>query len=296
MDRIGLDPVMKFSIVTPCCNQNRYLESSMRSVLEQRIDDLEYIVIDGGSTDGSLETIRKHSDRLAYWESRPDFTCMDALRAAFQQSGGEIMGWVHPGEMLAPWAMPVVERIFRSLPEVEWLTTLYPLDIDEDGLVTCAREMDGYNADAFYRGRNAPLDPGFYTSAIRRESTFWRRMLWERSGGRLEENLHTAVDFELWARFFQHAELYGVSVPLGCSRLQRPSAPVDGWDSYLTECRTVLRRYSRVFPSRIEAAVRRFLRLLPSRMYPLTGLAYRVMRIYSGKRCSRWNIIPEWII
>ena len=287
---------MKFSIVTPSFNQGRFLERSMRSVLEQEESDVEYIVVDGGSKDGSVSTIKKYSRRLAYWTSRPDRGYADALNDGFARARGEIMGWLNSDDMLTPWALRVAESVFRALPEVQWITTLYPLVMDEEGMVIASRRAEGYNAKAFYRARNVPLAPGFYTSVIQQESTFWRRGLWEKAGARVEAELRMAADFELWARFFQQADLYAVGVPLGCFRFQKESFTSSRMDSYLEECRTVLNRYSYRAPSGIERTARRIARHLPPRLYPSTGLAYPVGIIHQEGRGSQWKIAREWIL
>jgi glycosyltransferase involved in cell wall biosynthesis len=287
---------MKFSIVTPSFNQNRFLERAMRSVLEQEIADLEYIVVDGGSTDGSVETIRRHAARLAHWASRPDRGYADALNEGFARSTGGIMGWINSDDMLAPWALRVAHSVFAALPAVEWITTLYPLVMDEDGMVIAARRTEGYSAGAFYRGRNVPLVRGFYTSVIQQESTFWRRSLWEQAGARLDGGLRTAGDFELWARFFQHAELHAVGVPLGCFRFQKESFTSNEMNSYLEECRTVLRKYGYRAPAGLEIAARRAARLLPRRLHAATGLAWPVSTVRQEGRGSPWIVSREWII
>jgi hypothetical protein len=272
---------MTFSIVTPSFNQNQFLRRSMHSVLSQEIEDLEYIVIDGGSTDGSVETIKAAASRLAFWTSRPDRGYADALNEGFRRSTGEFMGWLNSDDMLTPWALRAAESVFRALPEVEWITTLYPLVMDEEGMVFAARHVEGYNGKAFFRGRNVPLRPGFYTSVIQQESTFWRSM---------------AGDFELWARFFRHAELYAVGVPLGCFRFQGKSFTSNQMQGYLEECRSVLRRDGYRAPAGVEIAARRIARLLPRRLYRLTGLAYPVSKIRQEGRGSEWLILREWII
>ncbi|MBN1438431.1 MAG: glycosyltransferase [Anaerolineales bacterium] len=287
---------MKFSIVTPSFNQNSFLPRAMDSVLGQEIDDLEYIVIDGGSADGSAETIKAHAARLAYWTSRPDRGYADALNEGFRRSTGEIMGWLNSDDMLTPWALRVAESVFRALPEAEWITTLCPLVMDEAGMVISARQAEGFNARAFFRGRNAPLVPGFYSTVIQQESTFWRRSLWERSGARLDDSLRMAADFELWARFFRHAELHAVGAPLGCFRFQKRSFTSNEMKGYLDECRTVLQRHGYRPPSRAELAVRRIARALPRRLYPATGLAYPVSKIRQEGRGSAWIVSREWII
>jgi glycosyltransferase involved in cell wall biosynthesis len=287
---------MKFSIVTPSFNQARFLERCIRSVLEQKVDDLEYSVIDGGSNDGSVNIIRDYADRLAYWRSRPDGGYADALNEGFARSGGEIMGWLNSDDMLTRWALPVVASVFRALPQVEWLTTLFPLVMDENDLVVAAKRGEGYNAAAFYRGRNVPLDPRFYTTVIQQESTFWRRSLWERAGAAMDSSLRMAGDFELWARFFRHAELYAVGVPISCFRYQRDSFTSTRMPAYLEECRSVLARFPGRPPSALEAFTRRLVRRLPQGWYPRTGLAYPVSHIRQEGRGSEWRVFREWIL
>jgi glycosyltransferase involved in cell wall biosynthesis len=287
---------MKISIVMPSLNQNRFLERSLRSVLDQETGDLECIVVDGGSTDGSVETIQKHAGRLAYWRSRPDRGNADALNEGFGRATGEIMGWINADDRLTPWALRVVESVFRALPEVEWITTLFPLYMDEEGLVIAARQSEGYNAQAFYHGRNVLLSPRFYSFPIQQESTFWRRSLWERTGARMDDSLRTAGGFELWARFFKHAELYAVRVPLGCSRFQKQSPASGAPADHLDECETVLRRYRYRPLSRLELAARQAARLLSLRVRPWTGLAYPVSKIRQEARGSEWIVYREWIL
>jgi glycosyltransferase involved in cell wall biosynthesis len=285
-----------FSIVTPSFNQARFLEPCLQSVLAQEVPSLEYVVIDGGSTDGSADIIRRYAGRLAYWQSQPDGGHMDAVNTGFIHTAGDIMGWLNSDDMLTPWALRTVASIFEQLPQVEWLTTRFPLLMNEDGMVIAARTMEGYNARMFYRGRNVPLKPAFYKGYIQQESTFWRRSLWDRAGATVDRTLRVAGDFELWARFFQLAELHTVQVPLGCFRFQSASFTSNEMDTYLEVCRSVLRRYPYQPPSKIEMAIRRLARLLPVRMRPFTGLACPVSFVAQSERGSRWEIRREWIV
>ena len=114
---------LKISIVTCSYQQGRYLDATMRSVLEQEKADVEYIVMDGGSRDNSVDVIKRHADRLHYWVSEPDGGQTDALIKGFNLATGDIMGWLCSDDLLLPGALELVARYFEQHPEVEWLTT-----------------------------------------------------------------------------------------------------------------------------------------------------------------------------
>jgi glycosyltransferase involved in cell wall biosynthesis len=287
---------LKISIVTPSFNQGRFLETCIRSVLDQKYPALEYFVMDGGSADESQEIIRRHADRLTAWRSHPDGGHMDAVQDGFNRSTGEIMGWLNSDDKLAPWALAVVDAVFRRFPDVQWITSMFPMLMDEDGMVFGARQVEGFNPEAFYRGRNVPLNPWFYSSFIQQESTFWRRGLWERSGARVEKALRVAGDFELWSRFFEHAELYTLGVPLGIFRFQKQSFTSTEFEAYKEVCRRVLAVSGRRAPSRMESFVRRAARGLPQDWRRRIGLGYPVRRIVRDEAADDFTIRQAWIL
>ncbi len=107
----------KVSIVTPSYNQAAYLAETMRSVLEQDYPNLEYIVIDGGSSDGSAEIIRGFADRLAYWQSQPDLGQTDAINQGFARASGDILAWLNSDDLLLPGAVSAAVRQLQAHPE-----------------------------------------------------------------------------------------------------------------------------------------------------------------------------------
>jgi glycosyltransferase involved in cell wall biosynthesis len=295
----GLNPkpdFPKITLVTPSFQQGRFLEACIRSVLDQEYPNLEYFVMDGGSTDGSVDIIRKFADRLAGWRSQSDGGHMDAVQNGFQQSSGEIMGWLNSDDRLTPWSLEVVAAVFRQFPQVQWVTSMYPMVMNVDGLVLAARRVEGFHAEAFYRGRNAPFNPRFYACMIQQESTFWRRGLWERAGARVDTGLRVAGDFELWSRFFEHAELYTLAVPLGIFRIQPDSFSSREFEPYMEVCRRVLAKFSRRPPGRLESLARRIARELPDRWQPRTGLAYPVSHIVKGSGDEPYVLRRAWIV
>jgi glycosyltransferase involved in cell wall biosynthesis len=231
----------KISIVTPSFNQAEYLEAALQSILDQNYPNLEYIVIDGGSTDGSVEIIRKYADRLAYWVSEPDGGHMDAINKGFRRSTGEIMGWLNSDDMHCPWALKNVAHIFQDLPQVQWLSTRTQLRWNAAGEAVAAERAPGFARTWFYRGWHLGNQWGF-KCYIQQEATFWRRKLWEAAGAKVNARLLMAGDFELWLRFFEHADLVTTEIPLAGFR-KHAVQKTSNIHSYYAEAEQVLAPY-----------------------------------------------------
>ena len=208
------------SIVTPSFNQAQFLEATIDSILSQNYPNLEYIIIDGGSTDGSIDIIKKYENYLHFWCSEPDGGQYDAINKGFSHSTGEIMAWLNSDDMYLPWTLKTVADIMSTLPNIEWLTTLSPGHWDYDGFCSGFFDIPGYSLQAFLDGCYLPWKNSKGIDWMQQESTFWRRGLWERVGGYLRTDIKLASDFDLWCRFYTKADLYGTRAPLGGFRIQ----------------------------------------------------------------------------
>ena len=215
------NPCPTISIVTPSLNQANFLEQAIRSVLSQEYPSLEYIIIDGGSTDGSVEIIRKYEAQLAYWVSEPDNGSYHAINKGFSISTGEIMAWLNSDDMYFPWALKTVAGIMTELPQVEWLTTLERGKWDWHGFCLQSYPIPGYSREAFLDGCYLPAMTEKDMGCIQQESTFWRKSLWNKIGGQIPSTFPLAADFDLWTHFYLHADLYGTPSPLGGFRCQQ---------------------------------------------------------------------------
>ncbi len=212
-------------MVTPVLNCAKYIEQTIRSVTSQGYPNLEYVIVDGGSTDGTVEIIRKYESHLAWWVSERDGGMYDALNKGFAQSSGEIMGWISGTDQLHVGSLLGVASVFRTFPEVEWITGR-PTLFDEQGMTTVVGRLQRWSRIRFLAGAN---------QSIQQESTFWRRRLWEKVGGYVDASRRMASDFELWVRFFRHARIYSINALIGGWRWHGDSLGVQE----LAECHDI---------------------------------------------------------
>ena len=184
------------SIVTPSFNQAKYLERTIESVLAQTYPDLEYFVMDGGSTDGSLEIIRKYAGRLAGWVSEPDKGQTDAINKGFGRAKGEILAWLNSDDT---YEVNAIAEAVAYLEEHLDVGMVYgdANFIDEDG-----HTIGRFPAAQTDHRR---LRRGYVH--IPQQAAFFRAELWRRVGP-LDPSFYFAMDYDLWVRLSKIAPLH----------------------------------------------------------------------------------------
>lgn len=201
------NPVMpnpRISIVTPSYNQGRFLAQCIDSVLDQGIDDLEYIVMDGGSTDETLDILRSYDDRVN-WTSEPDGGQSAAINAGFRKTTGDIVAWLNSDDFYEPGALRHVLDLFDANPDADmvygnaWM-------IDEAGTERTAYPTFDLDYNDLKR-----------TCFICQPSVFLRRRVLE-DVGLLNERLHVCLDYEWWLRILREHKGVFCEKPLACSR------------------------------------------------------------------------------
>jgi hypothetical protein len=217
----------KISLVTPVFNSARYLEQTICSVLEQHYPNIEYLIIDGGSTDGTLDIIHRYESHLSGWISEPDNGMYDALNKGFAHTTGEIMGWISATDKLNPGGLAVVGGVFSQFSQVEWITGRRTV-FTQDGRIARTDPLMCWSRYSFLLAGSQ--------RHIQQESTYWRRSLWERAGGSVDGGRRWAGDFELWVRFFRHAQLYTVDACIGGFREHSDSASLGNITTFNRLC------------------------------------------------------------
>jgi len=202
----------RITIVTPSYNQAAFLEETIRSVLDQGYPNLEYLVVDGGSTDGSVEIIRRFADRLTHWESCKDRGQSDAINKGFARATGDIMGWINSDDMLAPGALGALAEAYR--PGLRWYYGRWGA-IWADGSTSRPDEVDPVPVWKFW-------DFLFDGAVITQVATFWNRELWQEVGSQVLDH-PLIMDYELWMRFARLVPSTQVQACLGIYR-EHPAA------------------------------------------------------------------------
>jgi glycosyltransferase involved in cell wall biosynthesis len=221
---------LKISIITPNYNAGKYLEATIKSIISQNYPNLEYIIIDGGSTDNSIDIIKKHEKHINYWTSEPDNGLYDALSKGLSISTGEIMGWLNSDDILHPESLFTINEVFQ-LKNVKWIEGI-PTTIDEFGRTI---SVSGFSKWSKFKFWNESYE------WIQQESTYWHRDLWDKAGGYINKNLKLAGDMELWNRFFYHENLYSIRSLIGGFRIRSENQlSLESLNEYHNEAKSIL--------------------------------------------------------
>lgn len=225
------------SVVTAVWNMEDFVGETIRSVVSQKDDGDQYVLIDGASTDRTVEIVRGFSEGIDVFRSEPDDGQYHAISKGFTYATGEIQGWINGDDILMPWTFKVVREIFAKFPEVDWITGSPSFLSDCGQLTRVNSNLPSYPREFIANGWFNKKLGGY----LQQESMFWRRSLWSKVGG-LNTSLSLAADFDLWTRFAKHADLVPVDVPLAAFRerpgVQRSSS---GEDRYEAEVASICR-------------------------------------------------------
>jgi len=227
----------KISIVTPSFNQAQYLEETIRSVLLQGYPNLEYIIIDGGSTDGSVEIIKKYEPWLTYWVSEKDRGQTYAITKGMQYASGDLVNWLNSDDILLPGALEMLGKFYLSLNQEFAVICGHNIFMDEKGRETGRK----YSSAISKEGKILPQSPDVETSA--QASAFLTRKTWELVNG-INENLNYTMDTDLHYRIYASGvSFHVIDYLLSGVRLHNLTKTHNGWEESINYKLNFYRRH-----------------------------------------------------
>lgn len=262
----------KISVVTPSYNQGQFLEQTIQSVLSQDYQNLEYIVIDGGSTDNSIEIIKRYENQLTYWVSEPDAGQSDAINKGFRMATGEVLAWLNSDDIYLPGTLFKVADYLQKHPGIGCVYGDLIM-MDQSGDILSTKKVTPFQ-----------FRMALYSACmIPQPSAFWTKEAWTKTG-KLDTSLHYMMDFEFFLRMASQNIKFGcIYEPLAAFRFHSTSKSVAEYEVKFAQDRlAIYRRYSRLrFKNKaIEQTVFKMLKWL----YRTKGFAVRAL--------TRGDIIP----
>lgn len=214
---------MKFSIIIPSYNQGLFINQTLQSLIRQDAPSLELIVIDGGSTDESVEIIKTYERHLAYWVSEPDRGQSHAINKGLQQVTGDIVTWINSDDLLTDGALARAAEIFNELPEDVGLIHGGTIRFNDDGIIDRDFGYDGLSIERYLSGM-----------AFSQPSAFFRRRLLDQVGY-LDEMMHYGMDYDLFARMALVARFRKIDTVFSMYRIHNSSKTVTGDDKFIDD-------------------------------------------------------------
>lgn len=226
----------KISIITPSFNQGKFIEETIRSVLSQGYPNLEYIVIDGGSTDDSIKIIKKYEDKLAFWISKKDKGQADAINKGLSHATGSLLNWLNSDDILLPGSLKLVAQAHLEHPDA--IIAGDVKNFDEKGKLAIIRQR-GLSKDNFAKSWMQVWEQKI---SYHQPGIFFPKKAWDLCGP-LDISFRYCFDSDLMFRLLRHLDVYYLEEVIAGFRLHPSSKTVSQGHEFELESDRVLRKY-----------------------------------------------------
>jgi len=217
----------------PVYNGEKYIEYAIKSVINQSYKNIQFILVDGGSTDGTMEIVNKYTEFFETIISEKDKGMYDAINKGFSHSDGELMLWLNSDDYLFENAIETAVMVMKKHPSIKWMKGRNAF-LDQNNTI---RKIACFKS--YYKSL---LKLGLYRTnglgSVMQETTFWHRDLYEKAGNHINTNYKVASDYELWVRFAKFETLYSLNTLLGAFRQHGAQLSGD-INAYEKECNEI---------------------------------------------------------
>ena len=267
-----METLPKVTVITPSFNQGNYIEQTINSVLDQDYPELEYIVMDGGSTDNTLDVLQKYKGKLQ-WFSEQDRGQSHAINKGLRMASGDIIAFLNSDDLYEPASLKKVGRFFATYPDTNWLTgkcrTIDPAGREIRKTITMYKNF-------WLRIKSYQVLP--VLNFISQPATFWSRRVIKTVGG-FDESLHYAMDYDYWLRVGARFKLWFINDYLACFRVHPSSKAGSSADAQFEVEFQIARRYftspilASLHTAHIALTVRIYRRLMSSNSFVVPSRA-----------------------
>ncbi len=227
-----MDKDLKVSIVTPSFNQAKYLRRTIESVLKQDYTNLEYIIIDGGSTDGSIEIIKEYADKLAFWVSEPDKGQSDAINKGWRVASGQIFSWLNSDDMLSK---NIIEDIVIHFNDDEKIGIVHGdaelIDKNDNIIGVFRGKRTNYHEMLIYQQKHVPQPSSFYRSEIVKKVKY------------IDDSLELSMDFDLLLKISKSSKMYYLPMVISKFRIHSETKSHNYIEAHWQESLKIIKQY-----------------------------------------------------
>lgn len=229
-------PLPKITVITPTYNQGKFIQDTIDSVLNQGYPNLEYLIMDAGSTDDTIKILQKYANQIK-WVSEHDKGQADAINKGLKRATGDIIAFINSDDYYLPGTFNEVARVFTEYEKIAWVTGNYCI-VSEDKKIIQPHIVQYKN---IFRKRSGPHTLRL-TNYIAQPSTFWRKKINE-DIGYLDSSLNYAFDYDFWMRLIDNYPHKCINRPLSAFRIHNHSKSGTEYHSQFQEEMLVLKRY-----------------------------------------------------